>query len=111
MARKQFGLKFDEEDVARWDAWAESQGLTRTTFLETAAERLISQGTEQAPPVSPAESRPPKLDTYPSAPTDPQERREWFNRRNAAIQGGSAAPAQEHYGGVGSKPPVQKRAK
>lgn len=64
MARKQVGLKFEEEDLARWDQFAESQGLTRTTLVETAVERLIDVAQKQAPgketrsPVLTADSEP-----------------------------------------------------
>lgn len=42
MPRKPIGLKFEEDDVARWDAWAIEQGLTRTRLIETAVEHLIA---------------------------------------------------------------------
>lgn len=47
--RKQIGIKFEDEDLARWDLWAESHGLTRTTLIETAVERFISASQEQLP--------------------------------------------------------------
>jgi len=49
VARKQVGLKFEESDLERWDAFAGVQGLTRTTLVETAVERLISAMSGQAP--------------------------------------------------------------
>ncbi len=59
MGRKQVGLKFDEEDLARWDVFAEAQGWSRTTLFETAVERLIGAGGEQAPAPKVAESQAP----------------------------------------------------
>ncbi len=65
MARKQYGLKFEEEDVARWDQFAESQGWTRTTLLGTAVERLIA-ATEVPGTVSKDDPEP--------APEEPEHR-------------------------------------
>lgn len=39
--RRSIGLKFEADDVDRWDAWAITQGLTRTSLIETAVEHLI----------------------------------------------------------------------
>jgi hypothetical protein len=42
MARdKQIGLKFQAEDIARWDAWAKQHELTRTTMIEAAMSLLM----------------------------------------------------------------------
>ncbi len=59
--RKQVGLKFEVEDLARWDVFAEAQGWSRTTLFETAVERLIG-GVAEAPPAKAAESQAPSSD-------------------------------------------------
>ena len=74
MAKKQVGLKFEEEDLARWDVWAESQGLTRTTLIETAVERLISAAGDQAP----AEKPQPESQAKPKHRARPGIRRAWI---------------------------------
>jgi hypothetical protein len=47
---KQIGLKFDSEDVDRWDAWAAEHGFSRTTMIEAAMERLMESPVAVAPP-------------------------------------------------------------
>ena len=54
MARRQVGLKFDELDLERWDAWAVVHGFTRTTLVETAVELLLAGPVPVAPVRVPA---------------------------------------------------------
>lgn len=50
MSRKSIGLKFEEEDVEAWDAWAEAHGFTRTSAIETAMEHLMAGPVPVVPP-------------------------------------------------------------
>lgn len=43
MARKQYGLKFEEANMDRFDAIASKHGVTRTAYLETAALLLSDE--------------------------------------------------------------------
>jgi hypothetical protein len=95
MPRKSIGLKFEEDDLARWDAWAEVRGLTRTGLLETAVEHLIgfeaalaqmANGEVPVFPPKPLSRAGGKLDAYPGMPEDPEERLRAINERNRLMQ-------------------------
>lgn len=49
MARSQVGVKFDTDELAAWDKFAEAHGMSRTTFLETAARRVVAGDIPIAP--------------------------------------------------------------
>ncbi len=83
MARKQYNFKFDEDEVARWDDWAESQGLSRTTFIETAAERMIT-----AAGVPPTEAkRSPEAKSETAHAPRPGIRRAYICKKDVLAQG------------------------
>lgn len=56
--RKPIGLKFEEDDVQRWDEWAVAHGFTRTSLIETAVEALIEAGTVAATRVATPKAEP-----------------------------------------------------
>lgn len=39
--KKQVGLKFEESDLVKWDAFAEARGFSRTQLVERAVERFM----------------------------------------------------------------------
>lgn len=111
--RKQIGLKFEESDIERWDAWAEAHELTRTQAIEAGMAALLEGRVIAARQESPPSGR-PRLDSYPSMPSDStkvgrdnphdNERRRAMDARNAAIQRAAlAAPAGGTFGA--GKPP------
>lgn len=55
--RKQVGLKFEEESLVRWDAWAAEHKLSRTEMFELAVERLVGDRPVENVPESQPEPR------------------------------------------------------
>lgn len=97
MARKQVGLKFEEEDLVRWDAWAEERKLTRTELFELALGRLTGERVD-ARADAPEQLR-RKLDTYPAlAQDDPERRQAAVTDRNEAIARGVRPPESGTFG-------------
>lgn len=88
MAKRQVGLKLEEELLSRADARAEELGVSRTELVERALRFSLSRpsGEVVEPPREPVgEAKPEgrKLDPYPSAPRDPEARADWTGARVA----------------------------